>query len=114
MWLLGATLHNHNWGLLLWSEAAGLGAGADANTDANADDDWGQNPEEEDCHNTSSGGTSTSGGNGGNVVPIFVREIIEGIEISPVFVVPLGLGVHNAGSNGEEGDEQLVHVFILI
>ena len=49
---------NHDWGLLLWSEAAGLGAGADANADADANDDWEEDPQEEDGHD----GSSTGGG----------------------------------------------------
>ena len=50
--------NNHDWGLLLWSEAACLGAGTDANADADANDDWEEDPEEEDGHD----GSSTGGG----------------------------------------------------
>ena len=50
---------NHDWGLLLWSEAAGLGTGADANTDADANDHWEQDPQEQDRHDS-----STTGGGG--------------------------------------------------
>ena len=65
MWLLTSTLDDN----LLWlfSEAACLGASADADTDANADDDWGEDPEEEDGDDTGSSGCCSSGN---VVVPI--------------------------------------------
>ena len=47
--------------LLLWSEAACLVASAAADTDANANDDWGEDPEEDDGHDTSSRGFGTTG-----------------------------------------------------
>ena len=62
MRLLTITLHDNL--LWLWSEAACLGASADADTDANADDDWGEDPEEDDGDDTGPGGFGSSG-NGG-------------------------------------------------
>ena len=106
LWLIHCWLHL-DW-CLLWGEAAGLVASADADTDANADNDWGQDPEEEDGHKTGGGGSRSSRKvcfKISIVVQVFkiAKKVIKLTEVGI-----LGSGHHDAGGKHKEGEE-LVH-----
>ena len=98
--------NNHDWSLLLWSEAACLGAGTDANADADANDDWEEDPEEEDGHDGSSSG-------GGSIIVVTI-EIRSEIRTTLSFGHAVELVVAHAGSRFRFGASlKVIHLWLV-